>query len=253
MRLRKFLEFKESDLEAVKSFKIQDKLNPKIWSDFELDDDVRKDLLQIGQDFYHSTDLEADVIDIILCGSLCNYNWSEKYSDYDLHIIIDYNDIDENLVLVEKICDLSKKKWNWEHDIQIKGYDVEVAIQDEDDLREGMKSDRMGGVFSLMKNKWLKKPKKVEFEPDEKLIVEKGKTFMMEIDDIIEMSKELPYQEVKDRIKKVWDRIKKLRERALEEEGEFGIGNLVFKLLRRSNYIGRIMKMKQKSYDKQFN
>ena len=252
MKLQRFLEFKKSDLEPVKSFKIQDNLNPKIWTGFELDSEIREDLLKIGEDFYKGTDLEADVIDIVLCGSLCNYNWSEKYSDYDLHIIINYKDIDENLVLVEKLCDLSKKQWNSSHDIKIKGYDVEVAIQDENDLRAGIRAGRMGGVYSLMKDKWVKKPEKVEFEPDEKLISEKGKTIMMEVDDIQEMVDELPYEEVKDRIKKVWEKIKKLRERALEEEGEFGIGNLVFKLLRRSNYIGKIMRLKQKAYDKQF-
>jgi len=115
-----------------------------------------------------------------------------------------------------------------------------------------MEGGRIGGVYSLMKDKWIKKPEKVDFEPDVKLIGEKGKTIMMEVDDIQEMVDELNYEEVKDRIKKVWDKIKTLRERALEEEGEFGIGNLVFKLLRRNNYIGKIMKMKQKAYDEQF-
>jgi len=252
MKLRKFLEFKESDLDPVKSFKIQDDLNSKIWDNFELDREVREDLLQIGEDFYDSTDLEADVIDIVLCGSLCNYNWSEKYSDYDLHIIINYKDIDENMELVEKLCDLSKKMWNTQHEIEIKGYPVEVAIQDEKDLKKSIKGGRMGGVFSLMKNKWVKKPEKVDFEPDEKLIAEKGKTIMLEVDDIIEQSKKLDYDEIKERVKKVWDKIKKLRERALEEEGEFGIGNLVFKLLRRSNYMGKIMDLKKNAYDKQF-
>lgn len=252
MKLQKYLEFKKNDLEAVKSFRIQDELNPKVWQKGEIDVEVKENLLQIGQDFYDSTDLEADVIDIILCGSLSNYNWSEKYSDYDLHIIINYKDIDENLILVEKLCDLSKKQWNSAHEIKVKGYDVEVAIQDENDLRAAIKGGRMGGVYSLMEDKWIKKPEKVEFEPDEKLISEKGKTIMMEVDDIEEMVDELPYEEVKERIKKVWEKIKTLRERALEEEGEFGIGNLLFKLLRRSNYIGKIMKMKQKAYDKQF-
>ena len=230
MNLKKYFEFKESDLAPVKSFKLQDELNSKIWTDFELDGEVRENLLKIGQDFFDSTDLEADVIDIVLCGSLCNYNWSEKYSDYDLHIIIDYKDIDDNLELVEKLCDLSKKQWNEAHDIQIKGYDVEVAIQNEKDLKGAIKGGRMGGVFSLMKDKWIKKPEKVDFEPDEKLISEKGKSIMLEVDDIIEMSDEYGYEELKIRIKKVWEKIKKLRERALEEEGEYGVGNLVFKL-----------------------
>lgn len=31
----------------------------------------------------------------------------------------------------------------------------------------------MGGVFSILNNRWIKKPEKIEFEPDEKLITEK--------------------------------------------------------------------------------
>ena len=246
------MEFKKSDLDPVKSFQIQDELNPKVWKDGKLDKEVRENLLKIAEDFFNSTDLEVDVVDIALCGSLSNYNWSEKYSDYDLHIIINYKDIDDNLVLVEKICDLSKKQWNQAHNIKIKGYDVEVAIQDENDLRAAINGGRMGGVYSIKNDKWIKKPEKVDFEPDEKLIAEKGKTIMMEVDDIQEMVDKLSYDEVKDRIKKVWEKIKKLRERALEEEGEFGIGNILFKFLRRNNYLGKVMKMKQKAYDKQF-
>ena len=37
-----------------------------------------------------------------------------------------------------------------------------------------------------------------------------------------------------------------------EVDGELSLGNLVFKLLRRNGYIEKIMKLKKKSYDKQF-
>ena len=97
MRLNKFYEFVQDDFEPIKSFYIKDELNPKLWEDFELDSEVRRQLLQIAEDFYKSTDLEAEVKDIILTGSLSNYNWSEKYSDYDLHILIDFKDIDDNV------------------------------------------------------------------------------------------------------------------------------------------------------------
>ena len=167
MRFQKFFEFNQKDLEPIKSFYIKDELNSKLWSDFKLDQDVRENLLTIARDFFETLDTECEVKDIALCGSLCNYNWSEKYSDYDLHIIIDFRDIDENVELVEKFCDYAKKQWNSNHDITLKGYEVEVAIQDEKDLKQGISSGRMGGVFSLMKNKWIKKPEKVEFIPDD--------------------------------------------------------------------------------------
>ena len=94
MKLTKFFEFKRGAFTPIKSFRIQDNLPQKVWNDFKLDSDVREQLLQIGSDFYEGTEIDAEVVDIILCGSLCNYNWSEKYSDYDLHITINFKDVD---------------------------------------------------------------------------------------------------------------------------------------------------------------
>lgn len=253
MKLVKYFEFNKSDLEPIKSFYLKDELNPKIWEDFNLDNEVREQLITIAQDFYSKVEFPAEVVDIALCGSLCNYNWSEKYSDYDLHIIIDFEDIDDNYDLVEKACDYAKKVWNSQHDIKIKGYEVEIALQDEKDLLTAIDSGRMGGVFSLMNNKWIKRPEKVEFEPDEKLIEEKAKTIMMQVDDVEEQSEEDKYEAFDEKISKVWKKIKDYRQSGLESEsGEYSVGNLVFKLLRRNGYIGKIMELKRKTYDKQF-
>ena len=96
MKLIKFYEFVQADFEAISSFHLKNELNPKLWDDFDLDDEVRRDILQIGQDFFEGTEIKVDVLDIVLCGSLCNYNWSERYSEYDLHIIIDRTKVDED-------------------------------------------------------------------------------------------------------------------------------------------------------------
>jgi hypothetical protein len=253
MKLTKFFEFKRGAFTPIKSFRLQDNLNTKIWSDFELDEDVKQQLLQIGKDFYEGTEIKADIVDIILCGSLCNYNWSEKYSDYDLHITIDFKDVDEDHELVEKLCDYAKKIWNEQHDIHIKGYEVEVCIQDNSLMRDELKTSKMGGVYSLTHDKWVKKPTKVDFKPNERMIKEKSKTIIMSIDDIELESKEKDYEELEPKIKKVWKKIKTYRQSGLDSEGgEFSLGNLVFKLLRRNGYISKIMEMKRKLYDKQF-
>ncbi len=252
MEIRKYFEFVKSDFDAIKSFYIKEELPQKVWDGFKIKSDIKEQLITIGQDFFDKTEINTQVKDIVLCGSLCNYNWSEKYSDFDLHIIVDFNDIDDNYELVEQLCDYAKKVWNSQHDIKIKGYDVEVAIQDENDLSEALKTTRMGGVFSLVNNKWIKKPEKVEFEPDEKLIKEKAKSLMMKIDDI-EESKDGTYNEIKDKIDSAWKKIKDFRKSGLESEGgEFSVGNLVFKLLRRNGYISKIMDLKREKYDKQF-
>lgn len=253
MKLIKYFEFNKKDLEPIKSFYMKDELNPKLWENFKLDKEIRSNLLQIAQDFYEKLELPAEVIDIALCGSLCNYNWSEKYSDYDLHIIVNFEQIDENYELVEKLVDYAKKIWNEQHDIKIRGYEVEIAVQDIEDLKEGIRAGRMGGVFSLIDNKWIKRPEKVEFEPDEKLISEKAKTIMIQVDDIEEESEKDNYESFEKKISKVWKKIKEYRQSGLESEsGEFSIGNLVFKLLRRNGYIGKIMDLKKKNYDSQF-
>ena len=247
MKLIKYFEFNQSDLDAVKSFRIKDELNPKIWTDFEINSEVREDLLKIAQDFYGSTDLQADVDDIILTGSLSNYNWSEKYSDYDLHILIDFSQVNESVELVKKYADSVKKIWNDEHDIKIKGYEVEVYIQDVSEPHTST------GVFSLLNNKWKVKPERVKFEPDENMIEEKGKSVMMLVDDLEEEVDEDKYESFLEKIQKVWDKVKNYRKSGLESEGgELSLGNLVFKLLRRNGYIEKIMKLKKKSYDKQF-
>ena len=247
MKLIKYFEFNQGDLDAVKSFRVKDELNPKIWTDFEINSEVREDLLKIAQDFYGSTDLQADVDDIILTGSLSNYNWSEKYSDYDLHILINFTQVNESVELVKKYADSVKKIWNDAHDIKIKGYEVEVYIQDVSEPHTST------GVFSLLNNKWKVKPERVEFEPDEDMIEEKGKSVMMLVDDLEEEVDEDKYESFLEKLQKVWDKVKNYRKSGLESDGgELSLGNLVFKLLRRNGYIEKIMKLKKKSYDKQF-
>jgi len=253
MRLDKYYEFVQADFEAISSFHMKDELNQKIWENGDLDDEVRRNLLMIGQDFYAESDLKADVVDVVLCGSLCNYNWSERYSDYDLHVIIHYKDIDDDLELAEKVCDLSKKIWNLKHDIKIAGYEVEVMIQDEDDMKDAIKGGRMGGAYSLMNDKWIRKPERKDFVPDEKLIRSKAETVMSQIDELEEELNEDKYEEFAKKLDGVWKRIKDFRKSGLESEsGEFSIGNLVFKLLRRNGYTDKVMKMKRVAYDRQF-
>lgn len=246
MKLKKFLEFKKSDLDPViKSFKLQDELNPKIWDGFDINSEVREKLLEIAQDFYNGLELDADVKDITLTGSLSNYNWS-KYSDFDLHILIDFKDVNDDVELVKKLVDASKNVWNKDNDIKIEGYDVEVYIQDISEKH------RSTGVFSLLNNKWNIKPKRVDFEIDEEMIIEKGSNIMSMIDDLEKESDSMDYEEVKVNVKRIWEKVKKLRQSALEEEGEYGVGNLVFKLLRRNGYIGKLMKLRKKAYEKKF-
>lgn len=75
----------------------------------------------------------------------------------------------------------------------------------------------------------------------------------MEVDDIEEESKSKDFDDLEPKIKKVWKKIKSYRQSGLDSEGgEFSLGNLVFKMLRRNGYIAKIMVLKRELYDKQF-
>lgn len=252
--LKKFNEyFVQAQFEPIKSFYLKDDLNRKVWNDDDtLDGEIREQLVRIGEDFYEGLEIGAQIIDIAFCGSLCNYNWSE-YSDVDLHIIINFDDVNRDHELVEKMVDYAKKVWNEQHDIYIKGFDVEIAVQDESDLESSIEGGRMGGVYSLLKNEWIKKPSKEDFIPDEDLIRGKATAIMSKVKDLEEDFKSgVEYDDLMGKLKKVWKKIKDGRESGLEREGEYSIENLVFKLLRRNGYIQKIMDVRRKAYDKQF-
>lgn len=247
LKYLKYFEFVQDDFEPIKSFHLKDELNPKIWDGQKMKSEIREQLLTISQDFYNSTDLKADIKDVILTGSLANYNWSEKYSDYDLHILINFKDVNEDEDLVKMFVDAVKNIWNKNYDITIEGYEVEVYIQDVKELH------RSSGVYSVLNDRWNVKPTKADFEPDELEIREKAKTVMMLVDDLEDDVDKDEYDEFIKKVKKVWNKIKRYRKSGLESEGgEFSTGNLVFKLLRRNGYIGKILDMKKKSYQNQF-
>ena len=243
MHLKKFLEFNQSDLAPVKSFKIKNNLDTKVWNDMEIKKDIKKDLLKIARDFYRPLELDAKIEDIILTGSLANYNWDKKYSDFDLHILIDFKKVNKDIELVKKMVDNARSVWNDRHDIKIEGYDVEVYIQDVNEPHVST------GIYSLMNDKWVEEPEQKEIDIDEDEILKVAKPIMQEIDDLDKSKKE--YKDFIKDLEKTWEKIKSERKKGLKS-GEFGTGNLVFKLLRRNGYIEKIVNMKITSYDKQF-
>jgi len=246
--IRKFNEMRsEAQFEPLTSFRLKDELNPKIWDNFKIDPETRESLLQIGNDYFESLELEGvELKDIMLTGSLANFNWS-KYSDFDLHLVFDFSDVNDDKVLVKKYLDSAGKMWNKQHDIKIKGYDVEIYSQDTDEEHTS------SGEYSLLDDRWIKKPSKQDFKPDESLIKKKAGSIMDSVKDMERDFEEgIEYDELNERLKKVWKKIKDGRKAGLEREGEFSIENLVFKLLRRNGYIERILNLKAKAYDKQF-
>jgi predicted nucleotidyltransferase len=233
----------------VSSFKEQVDLNSKIWrkskgQNYKMDSEVRVKLLEIAYEFISFLDVNIVVSDIIITGSLANFNWS-KYSDVDLHIVADFDQFSKKeLPLYEELFRLKKTIYNDKHDITIYGYDVEVYVQNESE------SHFSSGVYSILNDDWLVNPKKENIKIDKNLIKSKAKQWMEIIDEVIENAKDEPMEKAKEIIKKYKEKLKKYRTCGLEKNGEYSDENIVFKILRRNGYIEKLYNFQNKHADK---
>ena len=235
----------------LKSFDLQDELNSKIWiktkgDNYVISQKVREKLLEIAYEFIESLKVDIIVSDVHLTGSLVNYNWSQ-YSDFDLHIIADFNQFPKkSLPLYEELFKLKKTIFNSEQNIKIYGYDVEVFVQDENE------KGHSAGIFSLISNDWLEKPKKEKFEVNKSILKKKKDQWAEKIDKIIDSAEEeKDLQKSKKIIDNLKTKLKEYRKIGLEKGGEMSYENLVFKYLRRSGHIEKLFSFKKEKRDKE--
>lgn len=231
-----------SDNGIVKTFYPQKILSPLIFNNNnEFNPIVRKKLLKISDEFMDFLGVEFFIHDIVLTGSLASYGWS-KYSDIDLHIIIDYDEIDHNNELLNQFFDAKKDSWNNLHDIKIRNFEVEIYVQD---IKEEHVSS---GVFSILNNEWVVKPKPTEINIDEKKIISKSNEYIRHINSLCKKFKN--GNDITNESKKLKDKLKNFRKIGLSNEGEYSYENLVFKYLRRNGYIKKLIDLKTKNFDK---
>ena len=231
--------------EVLDSFQLKPSLNPEFWDREELKKDIRDQLMKIAEEFFIGLDSPENLVikDVIFTGSLANYNWS-KYSDIDMHVIVDFDTIDTKEEFIKKLFDSYKNLWNKNHDITIKGYDVELYLQD---IKDTLSAN---AVYSIKRNKWLLKPEKEKFKLNRNIIKKKALMFIDKLKDIKTIYEKGDYQKALDKSQELKDKIKKYRKSALESGGEFSLENLVFKVLRRTPFIEVLNDINSKSYDK---
>ena len=132
MNIKHQVEVKEDiKQDVIKSFAIRNSLNSNIWKDGKIDPEIRLKLLTIGKNFFKDLELEPNVKlhDITLTGSISNYNWS-KFSDVDLHLRLDFSEVDDDKDFVKSYMLAKKTIWNDKHDITIYDFPVEVYVED---------------------------------------------------------------------------------------------------------------------------
>ena len=239
-----------SDSAILKSFEPKKELNSKIWDkkgdSYMMNPKVREKLLETSNIFIDFLGVDVLISDIIMIGSLTNYNWS-KFSDIDLHIVVNYSQFPENAKdLYVEFFDLKKVVFNQKHNIKMFGYDVECFVQDENQVAFS------SGVYSLLYDEWVNKPQKISMETiDKELIREKSKQWMRIIDGVIENIRDEKPDDVKEIVKKYKEKLKNFRNCGLEKDGEMSLENLIFKLLRRNGYIEKLYNIPTNVIDKE--
>lgn len=229
------------------SFNIRETLNPKVWENPDdpkksiMKPKVRKALLKIAEEFIDYLGDDIFVDDIVLTGSLSNYNWSE-YSDFDLHVLIDLQQYEKDAEIYKELFDLKKFIFNERHNIKIYGYDVELYAQDTEEVHTS------SGVYSVMNDEWVKVPEKMKFTIDKKVLQDKIKCWIDKIDKSVETDSPEDNIEVLENLRK---KLKEYRKAGLDKEGELSYENLVFKFLRRSGHIQKLFDSTHKAVDKQ--
>jgi hypothetical protein len=223
---------------------INDDLKSSFWRNNTLDPAVAQKLLEIATKFFDELGLEGtELEDVTFTGSLANYNWT-RYSDVDLHLLVDFSKVDDNTELVREFFNAKTSLWNKLHDILVLNHEVEIYVQD---INEEHHST---GVFSIKNDQWIAEPLRIQPKINTDMVKRKIKSFIDMIDRVEDEYDDKNFKKAHDMSVKLGKKIKKFRQSGLERDGEYSNENLTFKYLRNKEHIKILYDTRNKSYDK---
>jgi len=203
-----------------------DELNPLLWEHGQLKTDIRYKLLAIAHHFAKFLNVpKLNLRDITISGSNAAYGYSEQ-SDIDLHLVVD---MPADKPELEELYNAKKNQFNFTYNIKVKDIDVELYVQDV------QQPHHSAGIYSILNDKWLSKPKHQPPNIDDKEVKSKARNYSAKINAAMR-SNEL------NTAKDTMADIRRLRQAGLENGGEYSIENLAFKLLRARGKIDKFMR-----------
>ena len=221
-------------LEAVEK---HDSLNTKLFTKDEiLKDKVRDKMLEIVDEFLadlKEQEIKIKVDDILLIGSNASYNYT-KDSDIDLHILANAKAADYDKEIAAALYGAYRTIFNKQLDITLYDIPLEIFVETEGSARVS------NGVYSVKKNKWIKKPVAEDIpEYDTKALDELVDKWEAECKNLIADIKADKLDDEKKVVKMLEDIYEKLRKKGIAK-GEYSIENLAFKELRNKGYLDQL-------------
>lgn len=226
-----------SKTELTEAVEKHDSLNSKLFTKDELlKDRVRDKMLEIVDEFLEDLkeqEIEIKVDDILFIGSNASYNYT-KDSDIDLHILANSKATKYSKEIADALYSAYRSLFNKQLDIKLFDIPLELFVEIEDHARVS------NGIYSVKKNKWVKKPAHEEIpDYDTDALNELVDKWEAKCKDLIE-DVEADKLEDEDRVVKMLEDIyDKLRKKGISK-GEYSVENLAFKELRNKGYLDKL-------------
>lgn len=227
----------ESNINLTEAIEKHDSLNNKLFTkDGILKDKVRDKMLEIVDTFLadlEEQDIKIKVDDILFIGSNASYNYT-KDSDIDLHILANIKAVDYPADLGAALYSAYRSIFNKNLDITLYDIPLEIFVETEESTRVS------NGVYSVKKNKWVKKPVQEDIpEFDKDALNELVDKWEAECKKLIDDIKADKLDDEKKVVKMLEDIYEKLRKKGVAK-GEYAIENLAFKELRNKGYLDQL-------------
>lgn len=209
-----------------------DELNPDLWDDNELKLEVREKIEEIADKFKENLaedEINIDIEDIVIVGSNANYNYTE-HSDIDVHIIADTSIYENQEELAVKLYEAYKRLFNNKYDPTIYCHEVEIYVEPNEIHANS------NGIYSF-KDGWIKEPEKLD-------IPDLDETKLNEL--VTEYENKIEQADTIAKIDDVVDSLYILRQESILKDGEFSLGNQVFKEIRN---MGLLQNLKDKKVE----
>lgn len=220
---------------------VHDELDQRVWDGDRLRPEVRRALLRAACDFIDHLGVvpKGAILDVVLTGSMANYNWTEQ-SDLDVHPIIDVRRVDEDEELVNELLQEKRATWNDSRHLTVRGHPVEAYPQD------SRESHVASGVYSLLRDDWISRPKAGDPHANVSMALLKAQLIAAEIE---RLSADPACGS--ECIGALREKIRRFRKCGLDHGGEFSSENLAFKALRNSGHLQLLSDVAQQKRDQE--